>query len=150
MPAKWLDDEEMAAWRALLRAHSRLMAALDAELQEAHDLTLGDYELLLHLAEAPPEGLRMSDLAERLVLSRSGLTRRLDGLAQRGFVDRKACPSDRRGIMAVLTPQGRSALRTAAPTHVDGVRRMFVAPLSRQQLSALASALGRVADALEG
>src|SRR5947207_3372572 len=103
---QWLDELEMGTWLSLLGFHTRLMAALDAELLATHGLSLADYEVLAFLSEAPDRRLRMSDLAGRLRLSPSGLTRRLDGLVQAGHVEREACPSDRRSTYAALTNAG--------------------------------------------
>lgn len=146
-PPQWLNDEEMAAWRSLLRAHARLMVVLDKELQEAHDLSLGDYEVLVHLSECPEGGRRMSELAERLALSRSGMTRRLDGVMSRGLVERKPCPEDGRATLAVITAKGTKVLREAAPCHVAGVRRHMIDLLTSTQLKQLTRALSVVADA---
>ena len=92
-------------------------------------MSLGDYDVLVHLSEAGGRSLRMSELAERLLLSRSGLTRRVDGLVRAGWVERKACPDDGRGSLAVLSDAGSELLREAAPTHVRGVRRYLIDPL---------------------
>jgi DNA-binding MarR family transcriptional regulator len=142
----WLDDLEMQAWRSLLSAHSRLMARLDAELQASQGMSVSDYGVLVQLSEADEGRMRMSELAERLLLSPSGLTRRLDGLVRAGLVDRARCPTDRRGAFAVLTAAGRSRLQAAAPDHVDQVRRHFVDRLTRAQLEALVDALRKVTD----
>ena len=142
----WLDDLEMQAWRSLLSAHSRLMARLDAELQASQGMSVSDYGVLVQLSEADEGRMRMSELAERLLLSPSGLTRRLDGLVRAGLVDRARCPTDRRGAFAVLTAAGRIRLQEAAPDHVDQVRRHFVDRLTRAQLEALVDALRKVTD----
>jgi DNA-binding MarR family transcriptional regulator len=140
----WLTDPEMRAWRALIQTTTGLLATLDNELQAAHGLSLGDYEVLVHLSDAPDRSLRMSELAGRLHLSPSGMTRRIDGLARAGLVERRQCPTDRRGSNAVITDAGIQALRNAAPTHVRGVREHFVSRLTEQQLANLASALSSV------
>jgi len=140
----WLTDPEMRAWRALIQTTTGLLALLDNELQAAHGLSLGDYEVLMHLSDAPDRSLRMSELAGRLHLSPSGITRRIDGLVRAGLVERRQCPSDRRGSNAVITDTGIEALRRAAPTHVRGVREHFVARLTERQLANLASALSSV------
>jgi DNA-binding MarR family transcriptional regulator len=134
----------MHAWRSLLRAHARLLARLDADLQASQGLSVTDYEVLVQLAEEEGLSMRMSELADRLLLSPSGLTRRLDGLVASGMVERHRCPTDRRGAFAVLTPAGQARLQAAAPDHVDHVRRHFVDRLSRKQLEALADALDKV------
>ena len=142
--APWLTEPEMRAWRALISSTTGLLAVLDNELQAAHGLSLGDYEVLVHLSEAPAHSLRMSDLAGGLHLSPSGITRRIDGLVKHGLVERRQCPTDRRGSNAVLTRAGMQALKRAAPTHVRGVREHFVDRLSDRALANLASALSNV------
>lgn len=141
----WLDPAERRAWEALVGATQTVMTALDDELVAGHDLTLGDYEVFVHLSSTPDGRLRMAELAERLSLSPSGLTRRLDRLTRRGLVARERCASDRRGTFAVLTPAGRARLEEAAPTHVCGVRRHFLNHLSAAQQAALADALAPLA-----
>ncbi len=141
----WLDDLEMQAWRSLLSAHSRLMSRLDAELQASQGMSVSDYGVLVQLSEAEGGHMRMSELADRLLLSPSGLTRRLDGLVRAGLVDRARCPTDRRGAFAVLTDAGRARLEEAAPDHVEQVRRHFVDRLEPRQLEALVDALDKVA-----
>jgi len=140
----WLDELEMRAWRSLLRAHAQLLGTLDTELQQAQGMSVTDYGVLVQLSEAEGGRMRMSELAELLLLSPSGLTRRLDGLVSAGLVERHRCPTDRRGAYAVLTPAGRARLEAAAPDHVQQVRRHFVDRLSRRQLAALADALDKV------
>lgn len=140
----WLDDVEMHAWRSLLRAHARLLARLDADLQASQGISVTDYGVLVQLSEGEDGRMRMSELAERLLLSPSGLTRRLDGLVAAGMVERHRCPTDRRGAFAVLTPAGQARLQAAAPDHVEQVRRHFVDRLSRKQLVALGDALDKV------
>lgn len=142
----WLDDLEMQAWRSLLSAHSKLMSRLDAELQASQGMSVSDYGVLVQLSEAEGGHMRMSELADRLLLSPSGLTRRLDGLVRAGFVNRTRCPTDRRGAFAVLTDAGRARLEQAAPDHVEQVRRHFVDRLTRDQLKALVDALDQVAN----
>ncbi len=141
---RWLTEPEMEAWRGLVRSTTGLLATLDNELQAEHGLTLGDYEVLVHLSEAPDFAVRMSDLAERLRLSPSGITRRLDGLVKVGLVERRPCPNDRRGSNAVLTDLGMERLRSAAPTHVRGVREHFVDRLDARRLADLAAALSAI------
>jgi DNA-binding MarR family transcriptional regulator len=137
----WLDELELRAWRSLLAAHRRLLQRLDAELQSTQDLAIGDYAVLVELSDAEDGAMRMSELAEHLLLSPSGLTRRLDPLVDSGLVERMRCSQDRRGSYAVLTDLGRKRLERAAPDHVEQVRRHFVELLSRTQLAQLADAL---------
>ena len=141
----WLDEEEMRAWRGLVEAYSELHAALEADLLAGFGIDGGDYGVLVNLSEAPDQRLRMCDLAARLHLSPSGLTRRLDGLVKAGYVAREPSTGDRRVTMAVLTDAGRGTLEAAAPVHVDGVRRHFVEHLTRTQLRQLGAAF----DALQ-
>ena len=138
---RWLTAAELAAWRSLITTTSGLLATLDSELQAAHGLSLGDYEVMAHLSEAPNRSLRMTDLAGRLHLSPSGITRRIDGLVKAGWVERTPCPTDRRSSYAVLTDNGMATLRRAAPTHVEGVRAHFIDRLSSTELEQLAAAL---------
>jgi DNA-binding MarR family transcriptional regulator len=147
---RWLDDDEQRLWRAWLRVHTRLVVRLDAELQAAHGLTFSDYEVLVNLSEAPERSVRMAELAERLRLSPSGLTRRLDGLVHEGMVVRRKCPSDGRGSLATLTEAGMARLQEAAPTHVAGVRRYFVDPLNGAQRQELLGALEVIEGELAG
>jgi DNA-binding MarR family transcriptional regulator len=147
--APWLDELEMRAWRSLLRAHTRLVARLDADLQCTQGMSAADYGVLVQLSEEDGGRMRMSELADQLLLSPSGLTRRLDGLVSAGLVERTRCPTDRRGAYAVLTPEGWGRLRKAAPDHVEQVRRHFIAHLSREQLSVLADALEKVSNEAE-
>jgi DNA-binding MarR family transcriptional regulator len=137
---EWLDDEEMRAWRGLVEAYAGLQAALEAELVAGFGIDGGDYGVLVNLSEAPDHRLRMCDLAARLHLSPSGLTRRLDGLVKAGYVAREPSEHDRRVTLAVLTDAGRATLEAAAPVHVAGVRAHFVDNLSRTQLRQLGTA----------
>ena len=142
----WLDEREQAAWRSLIISSNRLRAVLDAELVAEHHLSFADYEVFVQLSEAPDMRLRMSELAERLHLSPSGLTRRLDRLVRDGSVSREQCPSDRRGSFAVLNTKGLKQLVDAAPTHVRGVRQHFLDRLTPDQQSAVADALSGLAS----
>lgn len=135
----------MRVWRSFLTGHARVAATLDRELQDEQGLSLSSYEVLVHLSEAPDRRLRMSELAGRASLSRSGLTRLVDRLQSDGLVDRVGCPDDRRGSFAVLTPAGERALERAWPVHVRGVREHFVGRMSADELAVLDAALDRVA-----
>ena len=141
---RWLTVPEMLAWRGLVQATTGLLGLLDNELQAEHGLSFGDYEVLVLLSEAPGRAIRMSELAGRLRLSPSGITRRIDGLVKCGLVERSPCPNDRRGSNAVLTALGLKTLRAAAPTHVRGVRAHFVDRLTVAQLEQLTAALASI------
>jgi DNA-binding MarR family transcriptional regulator len=147
---RWLDDEEMAAWRGLAETFADVEADLDADLQRQHGMTAGDYAVLVHLSEQETGRLRMCDLAERLHLSPSGLTRRIDGLVRASMVRREQAPDDRRVIWAVLTPEGRRRIEEAAPDHVESVRRNVFDHLSRAQTRELAQALASLRDGRSG
>src|SRR5436190_18624538 len=129
-----LRPEELAAWRGLLRAHDQLTRALDADLTERHGLPLASYELLLCLGQASEGRMRMSELAESVLLSRSGLTRLVDRLEDEGLVERVRCPEDARGLYAAITDAGRRRLSEARETHLAGVRRRFLARYSAHEL----------------
>lgn len=139
-----LNQRELAAWRGMLRTHSRLIAILDEELEREHGLPLGSYEVLLHLAEADGGSLRMGDLADRLLLSRSGLTRLIDRLVARGLVERHNCADDRRGTYACLTAAGDELFEAARPTHLRGVRAHFIDHLSKVEIGQLGAIWDRV------
>ena len=142
------DEPGIGAWRNFLTAHARVTRRLDEELQAAHGLSLAEYDALLQIAHAPGRRVRMNVLAERVILSRSGITRLVDRLEADGSVQRIACATDARGQEAVLTPVGLDRLRTAATTHLDGVRRYFLDRLGDDDLAGLETSLGRVADPL--
>lgn len=138
MATKWLTPAEMAAWRNFIETHYDLISALERDLG-AVGISLGDYQVLVYLSEAETRQLRMCDLAERLQLSPSGLTRRLDGLVKAGYVEREPSTEDRRVMMATLTDTGWDALRQAAPHHVASVRRRLFDRLDDEQVDNLAS-----------
>jgi DNA-binding MarR family transcriptional regulator len=142
-----LSDQELRAWRGLLRAHSFLSKALDADLEAQHGLPLTSYEVLLHLADAADHRIRMHDLAERVLLSRSGLTRLIDRMERDGLIRRETCPSDARGSFAVLTDEGRTMFAKARSTHLAGIRALFLDRFSPAELDALADAWERVLPA---
>ena len=139
------NDLELRAWRAFVTSYARIVPRLDAELASDQGLSLSQYEVLLRLAWAPDRALRMTDLARGVFLSPSGITRAVDQLERRGFVERRVCASDRRGFLAVLTTKGKSKLRAATKVHVAGMREHFFQHLSTAQLEGLADALESVA-----
>jgi len=121
--ATWLTDAEQRAWRSWLAADRRLFDRLDRELQQEAGMSHADYEILVHLSEADEDRMRMSELADRALFSRSRLSHAVARLQRLGWVDRESCPTDRRGTYAHLTANGRAALEAAAAGHVAGVRR---------------------------
>ena len=139
-------DPRLGAWRSLLRAHARLVGVLERELADEQQLALTDYDVLVQLSTADEHRLRMSELADRLLLSRSGATRLVDRLVADGLVERVSCESDRRGQWASLTDAGHERLRQASPTHLSGVARHFLDRFSPEELPALEGMLERVID----
>jgi DNA-binding MarR family transcriptional regulator len=147
MPPDRLSETEMRAWQALLHAHHDVVGTLDRELKEEHDLSFSEYDVLLRLARAPDRALRMSDLAERVLLSPSGLTRLVDRLVAMRLVKRGTDPDDGRVALASLTEKGFRHLKGAARSHLRGIRRHFTGRLSAAQLRNVASALESIAGA---
>jgi DNA-binding MarR family transcriptional regulator len=123
---------------------------MSAQLVADHGLTINDYEALLHLSRADEGRMRRVDLAQRLILTASGVTRLLDGLERTGWVERGSCESDRRVTYAVLTVAGRAKLNEASSSHIDTVRDYFESRFSEAELDQLASLLGRLPDAASG
>ncbi len=133
----------LEAWATLLRAHATLMRRLEADLAEATGLALADFDVLAQLAQAGGE-LRMAELADRALISRSGMTRRVGRLVDEGLVRRANDDADKRGVVVALTDAGVARLTETAPVHLRGVRDLFIAQLDEQELAALNSALDKV------
>jgi DNA-binding MarR family transcriptional regulator len=133
------------AWVGFLRAYRAVVGDLDAQLEWHHHLPLSEFEVLLTLDRSPDRPLRMSELADAVLLSRSGLTRLVDRLEQGGFVERFRCPSDRRGMHAAITASGRDVLQAARATHFAGVRERFADRLTDDELDLLGSIFARLA-----
>jgi DNA-binding MarR family transcriptional regulator len=136
-PPTTLTDRELAAWRGLLETHSVLVAELDAELERDHGLPLSSYEVLMYLADSEHGKLRLGELADRLLLSRSGITRLADRLERQGLIERERCADDGRGFFAALTDDGRELVARARPAHLAGVHRHFLDHLSADEIDAL-------------
>ena len=145
---RWLDDREMVAWRAFVETVHDLLRAFENDLGR-DGLTLGDYQVLVYLAEARTP-MRMSDLAARLQLTPSGLTRRLDGLVQSGDVERIPDEIDRRVMLARLTRHGHHRLSTVAPHHVASVREYFIDQIPSRDLDAVGRAFLKIREHLNG
>lgn len=141
---RWLDDEEQRAWRSFLDATRLLFEELDRELQRDAGIPHAYYEILVRLSEAPERTLRMSELADRSQYSRSRLSHAVARLEAAGWVERRECPTDRRGLLAVLTDDGFAALAAAAPGHVEAVRTLLLDPLTPEQVRHL----GAISDAI--
>ena len=142
------DETHLAAWRALLNTHAALVAQLERELAAAGAIPLTWYDVLIELYEAPDRRLRLHELADAVVLSRSGLTRLVDRLAAAGLLRREPDPADRRGAFAVLTDEGRAALRRAWPVYARGIAAHFARHLSDEEARVIAAAFERVRAAV--
>jgi DNA-binding MarR family transcriptional regulator len=145
-----LEGTTLDAWRSYLQSHASIVRELDAELIAEHGLTTRDYEVLLYLAQAPDRRLPMSALAARTMLTRSGVTRLVDGLVADGLIERIACSADARVSYAELTGAGYRKLRDAGCAHVASVRRLFVERYSEEEIEQLASLLSRLPGAGQG
>jgi DNA-binding MarR family transcriptional regulator len=145
-----LEGPSLEAWRSYLQSHASIVRVLDAELAAEHGITSRDYEVLLYLAQAPDRRLAMSALAERIMLTRSGITRLVDGLVQAGLLERVACPNDARVSYAQLTDAGFEKLRRAGCAHVESIHRLFLEHFSVEEIEQLAGLLSRLPGAHPG
>lgn len=148
-PVRWLDAEEQHAWRAILRGSHLLRVAMEEAL-DAHSVSMGEYELLSMVSEAPGGRMRMSALAELVVQSRSRVSHTATRLEQRGWVRRDRSADDGRGVVLVLTDEGRRMITELAPVHVESVRRALLDHLSREELLAYGDLMARVVRATAG
>jgi len=135
------DDPRLAPWRAFLEAHARISRRLDEELRAEHDLSLAEYEALMSIARAPGRRIRMRQLSDQVILSKSGVTRLIDRLVADGLVERSTCLTDARGAEAVLNEAGLTRLRAASRTHLRGISEHFLDPLAGTDVVALEGAL---------
>jgi DNA-binding MarR family transcriptional regulator len=142
---RWLDDEEMRAWQAFLAAGALVDRRLDQELKEAAGISHLQYEILVRLSDTCDREMRMTELADAVLNSKSGLTYQVSQLEKAGLVRRRSCTSDVRAVYAVLTDAGKDLLERAAPGHVSLVRDLLVDVLTPAQLEAIADGLGEVA-----
>ena len=140
---KWLDSEEMKAWRLYITTSVDLMKALEQDVAP-YGITMGDYQLLAMISEAPDRRLRLCDLADSLRLSRGGLTRRLDGVLRHGLVARVQDQADKRVAFAELTSKGWNLLKKVAPIHLQSVRSLMIDHLSRAEVKAIGNAFGKI------
>jgi DNA-binding MarR family transcriptional regulator len=146
---RWLNPREMKAWRSYIIASRRMLEALDGDLA-GFELTMADYEVLAQLSDAPGRKLRMSELAEIAMVSKSRLSHRMKVMEAAGWVKREECPEDRRGYFAVMTDKGFKAIEKAAPTHVGSVRNRFLDHLTVKDQEDLAKIFDRVQSQLRG
>ncbi len=142
-----LEGRALDAWRSYLQSHASILRELDAELVAVHGMTTRDYEVLLYLAQAPERRLPMSALATSTMLTRSGITRLVDGLVEAGWIERVACPRDARVSYARLTDVGYRKLADAGCTHVASIQRLFLEHFTRDEINQLATLLSRLPGA---
>ncbi|MBV9311736.1 MAG: MarR family transcriptional regulator [Solirubrobacterales bacterium] len=142
-----LEGSALEAWRSYLQSHASILRTLDSELAAEHGITARDYEVLLYLAQSSDRRLPMSDLAQQTMLTRSGITRLVDGLVSSELVERVSCSNDARVSYAQLTDVGYEKLRRAGCTHVAGIRRLFLEHFDPEEIEQLSSLLGRLPGA---
>jgi DNA-binding MarR family transcriptional regulator len=149
----WLDDREQRAWRSLLALHADLVQYVERQLRARDGLSRADYEVLVLLSEAPPAGLRAFEIGEALRWDKSRLSQHLTRMQGRGLVHRERCPTDQRGNVVVMTPQGRAAIEAAAGAHVADVRAVLldhVTPAQLDVICELAEVVRTRVEVLEG
>lgn len=144
---RWLNQREMKAWRSYIIASRRLLEALEADL-DGHDLSMADYEVMAQLSEAPGRRMRMSELAEQAMISKSRLSHRMKVMERAGWIKREECSEDRRGYWAVMTDKGWRAIVSAAPDHVSSVRRRFIDQLSPVEQESLTATFTHLTEEL--
>jgi DNA-binding MarR family transcriptional regulator len=137
----WRQDEGILAWSAFLRAHAAVVRRIEADLEAKTRLPLGWYDVLLELNAAPGRRMRMQELGEAAVLSRSRVSRIVDELVTAGLAERRPNPDDRRSSYAAITDEGRKVFRRAAPAYLAAVREHFVSGLTPEQVTAVRKAM---------
>ena len=142
---RWLDAEEMIIWRRFIEASSRVAKLLEVSLKETAQMTFDDYEVLVHLSEAPDQRLRMTDLSLRLLHSQARVSQRIDRLVDRCWVARQKCPEDGRVTYAAITDEGLAAITAAAPHHVNEVRALLIDLIEPEDRPTVARVLDRIA-----
>jgi DNA-binding MarR family transcriptional regulator len=146
---EWLTADQQQSWRAWIEATTLLPEVLGRDLQCESGLTLPDYEILVRLSESPDRRIRMSDLAQRTLASRSRLSHQVDRMEKSGLVSRESCADDRRGSFAVLTEKGWDSLVAAAPAHVNSVRNHLVDVLTPEEFESLGRMCAKVNEHLQ-
>jgi DNA-binding MarR family transcriptional regulator len=143
---RWLTPDEQGVWRAFLDVSRLMMEQMNRQLSDESGMSLPEYEILVALSEAPDRRLRMSELADRVLSSRSRITHTVGRMEERGHVHREACLDDGRGVLCVLTDEGFEVLEAAAPGHVEGVRSAMFDPLAPTDVEALGTALRKIRE----
>ncbi|WP_328507716.1 MarR family winged helix-turn-helix transcriptional regulator [Streptomyces sp. NBC_00391] len=146
---RWLTEPEQHAWRSFVRLQDKLIGRLAREVQAECGLSSADYGVLVHLAEVPEGRLRLLELAKAVEWEKSRMSHHINRMTKRGLVVREECADDARVAFVVVTPAGREALATAAPLHVEGVRRLFIDPLTPAELAMFAQISNRILEGLE-
>ena len=142
-------DDLKIACRSIIRGSTLLLSQLDRDLESSHGLSLAEFEVLVALADGPPEGVRMTTLAEQSLLSKSRLSHCVDRLETRGFVSREKAPNDRRGLLAYLTDRGGEFISEIVPTHSDSMQRYVIDLVSYDELVHVAGVAARISDSVE-
>jgi DNA-binding MarR family transcriptional regulator len=141
-----LSETHLKAWRLFITNHARIIQQIDADLAAAGQISLGWYDVLIELYEAPERRLRMNEVAERVVLSRSGLTRLVDRLEEKAFLHRETDPNDRRGFFLYITEEGIAAMRAAWPVYAQGIQAYFAESFSAEEAALLGKLFSRLLD----
>ncbi|MCX6395507.1 MAG: MarR family transcriptional regulator [Propionibacteriales bacterium] len=145
---RWLDADQQQNWRAFIVGSTLLMDTLDRELRQAHGVSMAEYEILVRLSESPDRTLRMAEIADSMQHSRSRVTHTVSRMEKAGLIRREAASGDKRGVDAVMTPEGWALLEAAAHTHVTGVREHFVDVAPRADFDAMGRVMNAVSDQL--
>ncbi|MEY9836865.1 MarR family winged helix-turn-helix transcriptional regulator [Streptacidiphilus sp. EB103A] len=146
---RWLSDTEQHAWRSFLRMQAQLTTRLSRELQADSDLSIADYDVLVHLTDLEGGRLRILELARELDWEKSRMSHHLARMAKRGLIAREECPADGRGAFIAITPEGQAAIEAAAPRHVETVRRLVFDALTPEQVAALGAVSDRILKQLD-
>ena len=141
---KKITDLELETWRLFITTNARIIDRIDTNLRDAQQIPLNWYDVLIELHEAPDNRLRMSELAERVLLTRSGLTRLVDRLEKEGYLTREIDPSDRRGFYAIITDAGRNAMKSAWPNYATSINDLFAQHLSDDEAKLLTDIFKRM------
>ena len=147
---RWLTEPELAAWMGFQRMYAHLTGALAHDLSIHSELSMQDYQVIAVLCDQPDAAMRAGELGRELGWEKSRVSHHVARMEARGLIERRRCPSDRRGLFVALTPHGRSVQAAAAPSHVAAVRRWFIDRLTTDQLAAMATIAASVVDALAG
>ena len=145
-----LSDEYLAMWRAFIEAHSSIMRTLEQAMEAEHGVALTWFDVLVHLEEAPDGRLRLGELADSVILTRSGITRLVDRMVEARLIRREPCPGDRRGHYAVLTQEGKDTLKRVGPNHSRKVKEVFLSHVNPEEVSVLRGVFTRVLEAQRG